>query len=172
VRQESRYGSLKDLIRDAANRPGEILVGTSGRGTPAHLAALMLEEAAGIRFNFFHYSGSLEHIARFLSGQTDVACLGSGVSLPAVQAGEMRALLALTPTRFELMPDTATLAEFGFVPHSLASIRRIYVPQGSDPVVRQTLAAVLREVIASAEHRARMRAVSLAEVPDVFAPPF
>ncbi|WP_162783449.1 tripartite tricarboxylate transporter substrate-binding protein [Devosia naphthalenivorans] len=169
VRQESRYGSFKELIRDASNRPGEILVGTSGRGTPAHLAALMVEEAAGVRFNFCHYSGSLEHIARFLSGQTDVAYLGSGVSLPAVQAGEMRALLALTPTRFELMPETATLAEFGFAAHSLASIRRIYLPQGSDPAVRNVLRAVLSDVVASPDHVARMAAVGLVPVPAGFA---
>lgn len=87
---------------------------------PAHLAALMLEEATDIRFNSCHYSGSLEHIARFLSGQTDVAYLGSRVSLPAVHAWELQALLALTPQRFELIPERVTLAEFGLAAHSLA----------------------------------------------------
>jgi tripartite-type tricarboxylate transporter receptor subunit TctC len=169
VRQESRYGSLKDLIRDAASRPGEIMVGTSGRGTPAHLAALVLEEAAGIRFSFCHFSGSLEHIARFLSGQTDVACLGSGVSLPAAQAGEMRALLSLTPRRFELMPETATLAEFGLAGHSLASIRRIYLPKGGEPSIRQALRATLQDIISSAEHSQRMSAVGLGKVPEALA---
>ena len=167
VRQESRYGSLRDLIRDAASRPGEIVVGTSGRGTPAHLAALILEEAAGIRFSFCHYNGSLEHIARFLSGRTDVACLGSGVSLPAVYAGEMRALLSLAPRRFHLMPETPTLAELALPGHSLASIRRIYLPKGGSTEVRKPLQAILREVIGSAEHRQRMSAVGLGEVTQV-----
>lgn len=161
VRAESRYGSLKDLIKDAAKRTGKVIVGTSGRGTPAHLAALILQEAAGIRFSFRHYTGSLEHIARFLSGETDVACLGSGVSLPAVRAGEMRVLLSMTERRFPLMEETPTLAEAGLIGPALASLRRVYLPKGGDPVVRRILDNWLNQVISSSDHTIQLNRVGL-----------
>mgnify|MGYP002621235023 CR=1 FL=1 len=161
VRSESRYVTIRDIVRKAAAEPGKVIVGTSGWGTPAHIAALILEEAAGIRFSFRHYTGSLEHIARFLSGETDIACLGSGVSLPAVRAGEMRALVNMTSDRFHLMPETPTLAEAGLTGPALASVRRIVVPKNVNRTIRRQLIEVLNQAISSPEHIAQMNRVGL-----------
>lgn len=161
VRPESRYASLRDLVKDALRRPGEITVGTSGIFTPAHLGAMMLERAAGIRFSYVHYRGSMEHIARFLAGQTDIAFFGSGITLPAVQSDELRALGMFTNERFELMPDTPTLTEIGFRGLHLASIRGIFVPTAVPDRIQQHLRAAFTAAVRDEEHIAAMNAAGL-----------
>jgi tripartite-type tricarboxylate transporter receptor subunit TctC/transcriptional regulator with XRE-family HTH domain len=161
LRPESRLGSLRDLVREAQRRPGELCVGTSGRWTPAHMAALMLAEAVGIRFRFQHFRGSLEHMARFLAGQTDVAFLGSGISLGAVRAEELRALGMFTPRRFELLPEVPTLAEAGFPGLALASVRTIVAPAATPAPVLQVLRRAFAAAAAEPAHGARLREAGL-----------
>lgn len=161
LRPESRLSSLRDLVREAKRRPGEIVVGTSGRLTPAHVAALMLSDVAGVRFRFQHFRGSLEHMARFLSGQTDVAFLGSGLSLRAVRAEELRPLGMFTLQRFELLPDVPTLAEAGYPGLALASIRTIVAPSATPAPVLEVLRRVFAEAAAEHGHGAALRDAGL-----------
>jgi tripartite-type tricarboxylate transporter receptor subunit TctC/transcriptional regulator with XRE-family HTH domain len=161
LRPESRYASLRDLVRGAQRRPGEITVGTSGRWTPAHVAALMLAEAADIRFRYQHFRGSLEHIARFLAGQTDIAFLGSGISLRAVRAEELRALGMFTPERFELLPDVPTMAEAGFPGLTLASLRTVFAPAATPRPTLGVLRQAFADAVAEPAHVAALHAAGL-----------
>ncbi|WP_368417099.1 tripartite tricarboxylate transporter substrate-binding protein [Falsiroseomonas sp.] len=161
VRPECRYASLRDLVRDAQRRPGEITIGTSGPCTPAHLAGLMLEEVAGIRFRFRHFRGSMEHMARFLAGQTDIAFVGSGITLRAVRADELRAIGMFTDQRFALLPEVPTLAEAGFPGLTLASVRAVFAPAGTPEAVLRVLRAAFAEAVVDSEHAAAMHAAGL-----------
>lgn len=161
LRPESRLGSLRDFVREAQRRPGELSVGTSGRWTPAHVAALMLAEAAGIRFRFQHFRGSLEHMARFLAGQTDVAFLGSGISLRAVRAEELRALGMFTPQRFDLLPEVPTLAEAGFPGLALASVRIVVAPAATPAPALEVLRRAFAAAAAEPAHGAALREAGL-----------
>jgi tripartite-type tricarboxylate transporter receptor subunit TctC/transcriptional regulator with XRE-family HTH domain len=161
VRDESRYRSLRDLVRDAARRPGEVTVGTSGPYTPAHLGALLLQRATGIRFRFIHYRGSLEHIARFLAGQTDVAFFGSGITVRAVRAGDLRALAMFTEERFPLVPEVPTAVESGFDGLVLAATRAIWAPRGVPPNTLRTLRAAFMAALSNPAHLRQMHASGL-----------
>lgn len=165
VRDDSSYGSLRDLLRDAECRPGAITVGTSGPYTPAHLGALALQRAAGVRFNVVHFGGSMEHIARFLSGQTDVALCGSGITVPALHAGDLRALAMYTTERFPLVPDVPTTAEAGFDELVLASTRGVWVPGGVPARVRAVLEEAFLAALANPVHTRQMHASGLAVHP-------
>jgi tripartite-type tricarboxylate transporter receptor subunit TctC len=161
VRADSPYVSLQDLVRDAGQREHPLVVGTSGMHTPAHLSAVMLERHASIRFAFQHYQGSLEHIARFLAGQTDVAFFGSGITLPSVQAGELRALAMFTERRFALLAQTPTAAEQGFRGVVLSSMRALWVPDGVSESVFDALQTAVTATLRTEIHRQQMHAAGL-----------
>ncbi|MFC0531471.1 tripartite tricarboxylate transporter substrate-binding protein [Phytohabitans kaempferiae] len=161
VRADSRYGNLRDLVRDAARRPGQVTVGTSGPYTPAHLGALLLEQTTGISFRFIHYCGSMEHIARFLAGQTDVAFFGSGITVPALRADELRALAMFTEERFPLLPEVVTAAEGGFDGLVLASIRGVWAPDGVPAGRLRTLRAAFQAAMDNPAHLRQMHAAGL-----------
>jgi tripartite-type tricarboxylate transporter receptor subunit TctC len=54
VKADSPYKTLKDLLDDAKKRPGVIRASTTGILTDDHLAILMMEEAAGVKFRIVH----------------------------------------------------------------------------------------------------------------------
>lgn len=161
VRVDSPYTSLQELVRDASRRATPLVVGTSGIRTPAHLAAAMLERHAGIRFTYQHYHGSLEHIARFLAGQTDVAFFGSGITLPSVRAGELRALGMFTEQRFPLLAQTPTAAEQGFGGLVLASTRALWVPAAVPEPECEVLRVAVQATLRKEVHLQQMHAAGL-----------
>jgi tripartite-type tricarboxylate transporter receptor subunit TctC/transcriptional regulator with XRE-family HTH domain len=164
LRPESPFASIRDIVREAQRRPGEITVGTSGCWTPAHVAALMLEEAAAIRFRFQHFRGSLEHMARFLAGQTEIAFLGSGISLRALRAEELRAVGMFTTERFELLPEVPTMAECGFSGLALASVRTVYAPAATPASALDVLREAFATAVAEPAHGAALREAGLCPV--------
>jgi tripartite-type tricarboxylate transporter receptor subunit TctC len=50
VKPESPYKTFKDVLQDAQKRPGKITVTTTGILSNEHLAILLLEEAAKVKF--------------------------------------------------------------------------------------------------------------------------
>ena len=57
---DSPYKTLKDLLDDARKRPGEIRAATTGILGDDHLAILMLEEAAKVKFRIVHFDGGAQ----------------------------------------------------------------------------------------------------------------
>jgi tripartite-type tricarboxylate transporter receptor subunit TctC len=100
-------------------------------------------------------------MARFLAGQTDVAFLGTGISLGAVRAEELRALGMFTPRRFELLPEVPTLAEAGFPGLALASVRTIVAPAATPGPVLEVLRRAFAAAAAEPAHGARLREAGL-----------
>jgi tripartite-type tricarboxylate transporter receptor subunit TctC len=67
------YKTLKDLIDDARKRPGVIRAATTGILGDDHLAILMLEQAAKIKFRIVHFDGGAQVFTAVMGKQVDVA---------------------------------------------------------------------------------------------------
>jgi tripartite-type tricarboxylate transporter receptor subunit TctC len=67
AKPEGPYKSFKDLIEDAQKRPGQLRAGTTGILSDDHLAILMLEEAAKVRFRIVHFDGDSPQLTALLS---------------------------------------------------------------------------------------------------------
>jgi tripartite-type tricarboxylate transporter receptor subunit TctC/transcriptional regulator with XRE-family HTH domain len=156
VRADSPYRNLQQLLEDARRRPHEIVVGTSGWLTPAHLGSLLLERVADISFRFIHFEGSAEHTARFFGGETDVAFFTLGITLPAVRSRKLRALAIYTKERSVLLPDVPTAVELGHPTLIMASTRGIAGPRGVSRRVAQKLESVFRASMEKPEHIQQM----------------
>lgn len=69
AKPDSPYKSLKEIIEDAKKRPGEVKAGTTGILSDDHLAILMLEEAAKVRFRIVHFDGDSPQLTALLGGR-------------------------------------------------------------------------------------------------------
>jgi tripartite-type tricarboxylate transporter receptor subunit TctC len=58
AKPDGPYKTLKDVIEEARKRPGELRVATTGILSDDHMAILMLEEAAKVRFRIVHFEGA------------------------------------------------------------------------------------------------------------------
>ncbi|MCC3263285.1 ABC transporter substrate-binding protein, partial [Paenibacillus polymyxa] len=64
--------SLEDMIAAAKAKPGALNFASSGNGTVAHLAAVQLQNAAGIQLTHIPYKGAAQASNDLIGGQIDM----------------------------------------------------------------------------------------------------
>ncbi len=105
VRTDSPYNTLKDLIEDARKRPGQIRASTTGILSDDHLAILMMEQAAGVKFRIVHFDGGAQQLTATLGGQVDVSFDNVGVITARIKGGTVRALAVTNNERSKFLPE-------------------------------------------------------------------
>ena len=106
--------TLKEMVALARARPGEINCASSGPGTSHHLLieALRLSTKANIVHTPFQGAA---HSVPLLVGGHITAFLGNVADvLTFVKSGKVRALVVLSPTRDDAVPQVPTVREVGF----------------------------------------------------------
>ncbi len=165
AKADTPYKSLKDLIEAARKRPGEIRAATTGILGDDHLAILMLEQAAKIKFRIVHFDGGAHVFTAVLGGQVDVAFGNVGDIGVKLKGTPLRILMVMDPQRSKFVPDVPTTAELGFPKIISSSSRGILGPAGiPDPILKK-VQSVFLEAMKNPEHMARMDKAALAVRP-------
>src|ERR1700688_3263026 len=105
--------NLKELIAYAKANPGKLSVGIPGIGTPHHLAAAMLNAAAGIDITHVPYKGTAPALNDLLGGQIPLIWATPNVVMQYVEAGKIKPLGVSSLERIALLPNVPTLDESG-----------------------------------------------------------
>lgn len=152
--------TLAELIAYARTHPGKLTYGTSGNGTPGHLAGEHFKQLAGVDIRHVPYRGSAPAVADVVAGHVDVSFDPLGNSF--VKSGKLRALAffggAHPPAD---LPDVPSIKQAGLpgwedalagsffvvapakVPaKELAQLRRWFDEVVREPATVQALAAV------------------------------
>jgi tripartite-type tricarboxylate transporter receptor subunit TctC len=156
AKPDGPYKSLKDIIEDAKKRPGEVKAGTTGILSDDHLAILMLEEAAKVRFRIVHFDGDPPELMALLGGQIDVSFLNVGGIAPKVKAGQVRPLLVMDRERSKFYSDVPTSMEVGYPSVISSSTRGIVGPKGVPEPIVQKLQSVFKKAMENPEHMEKM----------------
>jgi len=165
ARGDSPYKTLKDLLDDARKRPGEIRASTTGIMGDDHLALLMLQKAANVKFRIVHLEGSAPVFAAVLGKQVDVAFGNVGDIGLKMKGSPLRVLVVMDPQRSKFLPDVPTSAELGFPGLISSSSRGIFGPAGiPDPIVKK-IQTVFLESMKDPEHMDKMDKAALAVRP-------
>jgi tripartite-type tricarboxylate transporter receptor subunit TctC len=161
VKPDSPYKSLKDIVEDAKKRPGEIKAGTTGIFSDDHLAILMLEEAAKIKFRIVHFDGDPPQLTSLLGGQIDVSFLNVGGITPRVKSAQVRPLVVLDRERSKFYPDTASTAEAGYPSVLSSSTRGIVGPKGLPEAMVKKLQGIFNKAMDHPGHLEKMEKAGL-----------
>jgi tripartite-type tricarboxylate transporter receptor subunit TctC len=162
---DSPYKTLKDLLEDARKRPGEIRAATTGILGDDHLAILMLEQAAKVKFRIVHFDGGAQVFTAVLGGQVDVAFGNIGDIGTKLKGTPLRILMVMDPQRSKFVPDVPTTAELGFPGIISSSSRGMFGPAGiPDPILKK-IQAVFLEAMKDPEHVDKMDKSALAVKP-------
>jgi len=165
VKADSHYKTLKDLLDDAKKRPMEVRASTTGILGDDHLAILMMQEAAGVKFRIVHFEGGAQQFTATLGGQVDVSFDNVGSVVTKIRAGQVRGLAVMDPQRSKFLPDVPTTVELGFTHIISNSTRGILGPKGiPDPVVKK-IQSVFSEAMKSPDHMDKMDNAGLAVKP-------
>ena len=72
VAKDSPCTSLKSLVDAAKKSPGELTYGSSGNGSPLHLAGELFKQAAQIEVDHIPYKGDSAHTMDLIGGRLDL----------------------------------------------------------------------------------------------------
>ena len=123
--------NIKDLIAIAKAHPNALRHGSTGIGSPHHLAGELFKTMAGIKMIHVPYKGASPALVDVVAGHIEVY-FGAFVSvLPHVKSGRVRPLGVTTLKRVTVMPDVPTISEQGLKGFETGSWFGVAVPSGT-----------------------------------------
>jgi tripartite-type tricarboxylate transporter receptor subunit TctC len=141
--------SVKELVAFAKARPDQINFGTSGNGSPPHMAAELFKHLAGIRMTHIPYKGAGPAAIDLISGQIALYFMNALQVVPYVRSGQVRALGLSNTTRSAALPGVPTIAEAGVPGYDLTHWYGLLVRGGTPPAsigkLQMEVARILRQ---------------------------
>ncbi len=162
VKADGPFKSIKDLVEAAKAKPGSLKVGTSGLLSDNHMAAMLFEKAAGIRFAYVHFDGGAPATNALLGGHLDLCVLTAGTPSAHFRSGAVRYLAIMERQPAPLFPGAPTMESQGYKVY-FASSRGISVRAGTPPEVVEILANAVKRAMESEIVKSRMEAAGLVQ---------
>jgi tripartite-type tricarboxylate transporter receptor subunit TctC len=137
VPSASPWTQFNEMLDWARNHPGELVLGSTGIGTTAHLAMEEILLQNGVRYVHVPYRGTADQMLAVAGGQLMAGVNSTGFA-PWVDQGKMRVLAIFSAQRSPRWPDAPTLRELGYPQSVYTSPWGIAAPRGTpEPVVRK-----------------------------------
>lgn len=158
------YRTLAELIVAAKQKPDTITYGTSGSGSPGHLAGELLNETAGIKLRHIPYKGAGPALNDLLGGHVDLMFNGVPASVAQISGGKVGALGMTTKARLAALPNVPTVAEQGFPGYEASTWVGLYAPARTPVAIIDRMQKDIATVLATKEVTDWLREQGLAPV--------
>ena len=152
VPADSAFKTWADLIDWAKQHPGELIMGSTGIGTTAHLATEEILLQHGVTYVHVPYKGTADQMLAVASGQIMAGVNSSGFA-PWVDQGKMRMLALFSAQRSARWPQVPTMRELGYPQAVYTSPWGLAAPHGTPPVVIQKLHDAFHQAMFSERHQ-------------------
>jgi len=128
--------TMTELVATAKARPGTLSFASVGNGTPAHIAAELLQIKTGIELLHVPYKGGGPALTDTIGGQVPLIILTAAAGMPHVRAGKLTPLAVTTLKRSPGAPEIPTVAEaLGLPDYEVDSWIAIFAPARTAPAV-------------------------------------
>lgn len=151
VPANSPFRSVTDLIDWAVKHPGELILGSTGIGTTAHLAMEEILLQHNVKYVHVPYKGTADQMLAIAAGQIMAGVNSTGFA-PWVDKGQMRLLATFSAARNPRWPDAPTMRELGYPQAVYTSPWGLAAPAGTPPAVIQKLHDAFHKAMFSARH--------------------
>jgi tripartite-type tricarboxylate transporter receptor subunit TctC len=123
--------NVRDLVKFAAARPGQINAASSGNGSTPHLALELLNSMARIRLVHVPYKTSQAGLTSVVAGETSLFFTGVVSGLPFITSKRLRALAVASDKRVSVLPNVPTVAEDGVPRFEASNWAGVLAPAGT-----------------------------------------
>jgi tripartite-type tricarboxylate transporter receptor subunit TctC len=140
-------GTLSELLAYAKANPHAIKYGSSGVGTPVHLAGELMMQLTGIQMVHVPYKGIAPAMTAILGGEIQITYAAVLSGLAHFKSGRLRALAVASKARYPALPAVPTTAEAGLPGYEVDFWYALFGPGGmsaplAERIQRDTAAVV------------------------------
>jgi tripartite-type tricarboxylate transporter receptor subunit TctC len=163
--------NVKDLVALARAHPNSLRHGSTGIGSPHHLAGEIFKTMSGVKMVHVPYRGATPALIDVVAGHIEVYFGAMVSTLPHAKSGRVRALGVTTLKRVAAVPDIPTISEQGLKGFETGSWFGMSVPTGTPRDIIMKLHAEAVRILAQRDLRDRMTsegAEFVADTPEQF----
>lgn len=157
VPNELPVKTAAEFVAYAKANPGKLNFGSSGNGTPSHLAGELFKTLAGIEMQHVPYKGMGPAITDLLSNRIQVTFGALPSALPLLKSGRARVIAVTGARRSALAPDLPTVDESGVPGFSAETWFGALAPAATPMPIVEKLAAAFSAAAKDPGVRAKMR---------------
>lgn len=151
----SPWKSLADLLNWARLHPGELLMGSTGVGTTAHLAMEEILQEHNIKYVHVPYKGTADQMLAIAAEQLMAGVNSTGFA-PWIDQGKMRLLAIFSAERSPRWPQVPTLRELGYPRSVYTSPWGLAAPRGTPEAIIKKLHDAFHKAMLSERHKAAL----------------
>ena len=141
--------SVRELVQLAKARPGQLVYGSPGTGSGAHLSMELFKTMTAVDIVHIPYKGATPALADLLGGQTSLVLSSIVPAQPFVKTGKLRGLAVTGRTRTPALPEVPTMAESGLPGFEAMAWFGVLAPAGTPQAIvlrlNSEIAGILRK---------------------------
>jgi tripartite-type tricarboxylate transporter receptor subunit TctC len=160
VGADSEFNSMADVVAYAKENPGKLTFSGAGLFVGHHIAALQLEQAAGVKLAYIpNNQGGAGAMKAVIAGEVLGGVNNLSDAFRAAAAGNVKILGVFDLERSSFLPDVPTMIEQGYdIDNASVNFRGIMVPKGTPQEVIDKLAATVPAMFESKQVQSKMEA--------------
>ena len=166
AKKEMPANDLAEFVAWLKANPDVAMEATSGPGSPAHVAGLLLQQQTGARFRFIPYRGLGPALQDMVAGRVDFMIDAGINAMPFVRSGAIKAYAVMNESRSPAAPEVPSADEAGMPGLHNTIWQSIFAPKDVPTEVVDKLNRAVSAALADAEVRVRF-----AELGHVIVPP-
>src|SRR5436190_5798395 len=147
---------LKELVAWLKANADKATMGTSGVGSPSHVAGVLMEQLVGVKWQMISYRSAGLATQDLLAGITDIQLDTPAVSLPHVRSGDLKAYAVTAKERIAVAPDIPTTDEAGLPGFYFSFWHAMWAPKGTPKPIITKLNAAIVAALADADTRKKL----------------
>jgi len=163
--------SVKEFVALARAKPKQLLYGSGGNGSAAHLAAAYFELLAKVQLIHVPYKGTGPALIDLVAGQTSMMITGMPAVMPHVRSGRLRLMAVGTDKRLAQFPDLPTIAEAGVPGYDATQWYGVLAPAATPRDIVMKLNTEMKKALALPDVREKLAAdgtVPVGNTPEEF----
>src|SRR3954464_9926730 len=144
---------LRELIAYAKTNPGKLFHASAGFGSAPHLAAVLFESVAGIKFTHVQFKGGGPATQSLLAGDTQVNFATAPTVMGFIRAGRVRALAVSSRDGSPSIPGIPGAEKAGLPGYDFTFWFGLFVPAGTPEAAIKRIHAAMVTGLAKPEVR-------------------
>ena len=144
----------------AFSQTHELSFGSAGNGSPGHLAFEYLRSVSNVKGVHVPYRGAAVALTDLIGGNIDAAFIVSGVLVPHIKAGTLKALAVSANRRVDDLPDVPTAREAGIPDFEARFANLLLAPATTPAPILELMEKTVLEAAQDPEFRAKLKFLS------------